>query len=261
MKKIFLSMLLFIFSCQNQKKKNNIYPAQEITNSENNKNSSDWVTLFDGETFNGWHIYNSSGEINSWSIIDSSMVLTPDEENLGNGTGKDLVTDNSYTNFELSLEWKISEGGNSGIFWGVVEDEKFPTPYITGPEIQVLDNEKHKDAFIKPKFHQAGSLYDIVEPSSDVCNPAGEWNHVLLKINHSTNKGEVELNGTLIASFPLSGSEWDKLIENTKFRDINDINYDPLFNPNFGNFKTGKIGLQDHGNVVSYKNIKIREIE
>ena len=254
-------MLLFIFSCQNEKKKTNNGLTQVITGSEKNKVSSDWVNLFDGNTFDGWHMYNSSSEIISWSIIDSSMVLTPDEKNIGSGTGKDIVTNNSYTNFELSLEWKISEGGNSGIFWGVIEDEKFPTPYITGPEIQVLDNERHKDAFVKPKFHQAGSLYDIVEPSTDVCNPAGEWNHVLLRINHLINQGEVKLNGTKIVSFPLSGPEWNKLIKNTKFRDTEDVNYDPLFNPNFGNFKTGKIGLQDHGDMVSYRNIKIREIK
>ena len=93
------------------------------------------------------------------------------------------------------------------------------------------------------------------------CNPAGKWNHVLLKINHLTNKGEVKLNGTKIVSFPLKGPTWDKLIENTKFRNIEDVNYDPLFNPNFGYFDTGKIGLQDHGDKVSYRNIKIREIK
>ena len=254
-------MLLFILSCQNEKKKGNTDSTQNTTEISNDIEYSDWITIFDGKSFEGWHIYNSSDKIDSWSIIDSAMVLTPDEKNIGSGTGKDIVTDNSYTNFELSLEWKISEGGNSGIFWGVVEDKKFPTPYITGPEIQVLDNERHKDAFIKPNFHQAGALYDIVEPTSNVCNPAGEWNHVLIKINHITNKGEVKLNGTKIVSFPLKGPTWDKLIENTKFRNIEDVNYDPLFNPNFGYFDTGKIGLQDHGDKVYYRNIKIREIK
>ena len=164
-------MLLFILSCQNEKKKGNTDSTQNTTEISNDIEYSDWITIFDGKSFEGWHIYNSSDKIDSWSIIDSAMVLTPDEKNIGSGTGKDIVTDNSYTNFELSLEWKISEGGNSGIFWGVVEDKKFPTPFITGPEIQVLDNERHKDTFIKPNFHQAEALYDIVEQTSNVSNP------------------------------------------------------------------------------------------
>ena len=92
----------------------------------------------------------------------------------------DIVTDKTYRSFQLSIEWNISEGGNSGIFWGVQEGENHNKPYSTGPEIQVLDNERHPDAKANPKFHQAGALYDMVQPSKDVCKPAGEWNHVFL---------------------------------------------------------------------------------
>ena len=175
------------------------------------------------------------------------MVL-PD--GTGEGKGNNIVTDKEFTNFELSLEWKIVEGGNSGIFWGVKEGEGYETPYQTGPEIQVLDNERHPDSFNNPNFHQAGALYDMVQPSQDACKPAGEWNHVFISINYNTNKASVKLNDVEIVNFPLSGPEWDALVVNSKFKDWKD----------FAKFKTGKIGLQDHGDGVSYRNIKIREL-
>ena len=165
----------------------------------------------------------------------------------------DIVTDKAYKSFELSLEWNISERGNSGIFWGIQEGESHNKPYSTGPEIQVIDNERHPDAKANPKFHQAGALYDLVQPSKDVCNPAGEWNHIVLKIDHNKNQGSVKLNGTKIVEFPLSGPEWDALVSNSKFND--DCNF-----KRFGKFKSGKIGLQDHGNKVSFRNIKIRKL-
>ena len=246
---------------QNQKKKDNTDSTQKTTEISNDIEYSEWITLFNGKTFEGWHLYNSADKIDSWSIIDSAMVLTPDEKNIGSGTGKDIVTDNSYTNFELSIEWKISEGGNSGIFWGVFEDKKFPTPFITGPEIQVLDNERHKDAFIKPNFHQAGALYDIVEPTSNVCNPAGEWNSYYIKIDHRNNKGKVKLNNILINEFPLTGKTWDSLLKHSKFSRSEDYEYlgdERWFG--FSKSKLGHICLQDHPGKAFFKNIFIKEL-
>lgn len=117
----------------------------------------------------------------------------------------------------------------------------------------MLDNERHPDAKANPKFHQAGALYDLVQPSKDVCNPAGQWNHMILTIDHNKNQGSVALNGTQIVEFPLSGPEWDALVSNSKFND--DCNF-----KRFGKFKSGKIGLQDHGDKVSFRNIKIRKL-
>ena len=165
----------------------------------------------------------------------------------------DLVTDKIFKNFQLSIEWNISEGGNSGIFWGVQEGENVNKPYSTGPEIQILDNERHPDAKANPKFHQAGALYDLVQPSKDVCKPAGEWNHVLLTIDHNKNQGSVVLNGTKIVEFPLRGEKWDKLVANSKFNDKCEFD-------RFARLRSGKIGLQDHGNKVSFRNIKIRKL-
>ena len=217
-----------------------------------NETKGDWESLFDGETLNGWHRFNRKGVTPIWTAKNGLLTFDPELRPKGDYI-HDIVTDKAYKSFELSIEWNISEGGNSGIFWGVQEGESHNKPYSTGPEIQVLDNERHPDAKANPKFHQAGALYDLVQPSKDVCNPAGEWNHIVLKVDHNKNQGSVKLNGTKIVEFPLSGPEWDALVSNSKFND--DCNF-----KRFGKFKSGKIGLQDHGNKVSFRNIKIRKL-
>ena len=217
-----------------------------------NETKGDWESLFDGETLNGWHRFNRKGVTPIWTAKNGVLTFDPELRPRGDYI-HDIVTDKVYKSFELSIEWNISEGGNSGIFWGVQEGESHNKPYSTGPEIQVLDNERHPDAKANPKFHQAGALYDLVQPSKDVCNPAGEWNHIVLKIDHNKNQGSVKLNGTKIVEFPLSGPEWDALVSNSKFND--DCNF-----KRFGKFKSGKIGLQDHGDKVSFRNIKIRKL-
>ena len=244
MKKILFITLISIFiACKET-------PKKKVTSTEVPPTKKEWVDLFDGISFKGWHQFNSSEMSDAWIIKDGAMVL-PD--GTGDGKGNDIVTDKEYTNFELSLEWKIIEGGNSGIFWGVKEDKVYGTPYQTGPEIQVIDNERHPDSFNKPNFHQAGALYDMVQPNQNVCKPAGEWNHVLIYINHITNTGIVKLNGIEIVTFPLGGVEWDSMVSNSKFGEDKEFR-------DFAKFKTGKIGLQDHGDGVSYRNVKIREL-
>ncbi len=117
--------------------------------------------------------------INPWTIEDGTLFF-PGRES-GSKTEYNLVTDNDYTDFKLSLEWKISEAGNSGIMWGVIEDIKFEHPYNTGPEIQILDNERHPDAIANPKFHQAGALYDMVQPIKMFVNQQVNGIYVKLK--------------------------------------------------------------------------------
>ena len=250
MKNTILLIGAFILSCQDQPKKK-ITEEYSVKTELSESNSPDWIYLFDGTTFKGWHQYNKTKMSPAWSIEEGVMMFTPDGEKYGGG--HNIVTDNEYTNFELSLEWKISEGGNSGIFWGVKEDQKYFEAYQTGPEVQVLDNERHPDAKANPKYHQAGALYDLVQPSQDVCNPAESWNHVVLMVNHVSNKGSIKLNDTEIATFPVNGEPWKKLVSGSKFDNETFVD--------FGKFKTGRIGLQDHGDVVYYRNIKIREIE
>jgi hypothetical protein len=204
-----------------------------------------WQKLFNGKDFSGWHAYNKQGEpiSDKWQVEDGAMVLT------GKGGG-DLVTDKEFENFELELEWKISEKGNSGVMWGVVEDKKFCCPYSTGPEMQVLDDAKHPDSFAgKSGNHKAGSLYDMIPPADlTAVKPAGEWNVARMKIDNG--QGIFWLNGKQMVTFPTKGAGWDALVANSKFKTWE----------GFGKFAKGKIALQDHGDKVWYRNIRIKEL-
>ena len=238
---ILLLLIMFLF-LSNEKANNNLIQT----------NDEGWESLFDGKTLNGWHRYNLKGVKPIWKA--KKGVLTFDPELIPRGDYVHaLVTDKIFKSFQLSIAWNISEGGNSGIFWGVQEGENLSKPYLTAPEIQIIDNERHPDAKEKPKFHQAGAVYDLVEPTKDVCNPAGQWNHFLLTIDHNKNQGSVVLNGTKIHEFPLSGEKWESLIAKSKFSDKCEYK-------RFARLKSGKISLQDHGNKVSFRNIKIRRL-
>jgi hypothetical protein len=208
----------------------------------------DWQVLFDGTSFDGWKGYNQEGVPDSWKIEDGAMVLNPPESR-PEGANYNLVTVEDFTDFELSLEWRISEGGNSGVFWGIQEDTKYNEPYETGPEIQVLDNEKHPDAKVGTT-HQAGSLYDMVGPGKDVTKPVGEWNTMVITVDHEAKKGSVVQNGEEIVTFPVGDEGWDAMVSKSKFADWE----------GFGKATSGKIGLQDHGDGVAFRNIKIREL-
>jgi hypothetical protein len=237
-----------LLSCKENKNKEENAPMSETTAMEDDAMASDqgdWQVLFDGKNMDGWHAYNGD-KPTQWTIKDNALVLTPTENRSGS---ENLITDKEYTDFELSLEWNISEGGNSGVLYAVDEDKKYSEPYATGPEIQVLDNERHPDAKAGTT-HQAGALYDMIAPSEEVAKPAGEWNTMTLTIDHKNNMGKVTLNGTQIVEFPVEGEKWKEMISKSKFADWE----------NFGEAKTGKIALQDHGNMVSYRNIKIKEL-
>jgi Domain of Unknown Function (DUF1080) len=212
--------------------------------SANPSKKSKWKNLFDGKSFAGWHNFNKTGPVSDkWVVEDGAMKLT------GKGGG-DLVTDQEFENFELELDWKIAEKGNSGVMWGVVEDKKFCCPYMTGPEMQVLDDAKHPDSFAgKSGNHKAGSLYDMLPPSDlTVVKPAMEWNKAKMVINKG--KGTFFLNGKKVVEFATTGPEWEALVANSKFKTWSD----------FGKYPKGKIALQDHGDQVWYRNIRIREL-
>jgi len=237
---IILLALITITACKNKKTKS-VATAKKTENII--QKDTTWQVLFDGSNFDNWRGYNSDSMYPEWTIVDSAMVYTPDKYG-----GKNIITKKEYTDFILSLDWKISEGGNSGIFWSVFEDPKYKEAYQTGPEIQVLDNVKHEDG--KTPTHRAGALYDMIAPSKDVVKPAGEWNTCVIKIDHKNNIGVVTLNGTEIENFPVQGPKWDAMVAKSKFATWE----------GFGKHKTGHIGLQDHGNKVWYRNIKIKEL-
>jgi len=206
---------------------------------------NEWIALFDGSSFDNWRGYLTDSIYKEWTIEENTMVFTPSDKG-----GKNIISKQKFTNFILSLEWKISEGGNSGIFWSVFEDEKFPEAYQTGPEIQVLDNVLHADAKVANGTHKAGSLYDMIACPDEHVKPAGEWNLCVLEINHETNQGKVSMNGTKVITFPVHGEKWDEMVKNSKFNGWE----------GFGQYRTGHIGLQDHSDKVWYRDIKIKEL-
>ncbi|MCK0155731.1 DUF1080 domain-containing protein [Cellulophaga sp. F20128] len=247
MKKIFfiICVAVLTFSCKDKTNKT----TETATNSTTTEENQDgWTVLFDGTNLDQWKGYGEDSPRAEWKIEGDALVFHPPTDRV-KGANYNLITKKEFTNFILTMDWKISEGGNSGIFWGINDDGKYGQPYETGPEIQVLDNEKHPDGKNGPDRH-AGALYDMVAPSKDVTKPVGEWNSCVISINYKTNKGSSTLNGVTIAEFPLHGPEWDALLANSKFS-----NWD-----GFAKFKTGKIGVQDHGNIVSFRNIKIKEL-
>ncbi|WP_266363194.1 3-keto-disaccharide hydrolase [Tellurirhabdus rosea] len=205
---------------------------------------SKWVSLFDGKSLAGWHNYLGKGVSDKWVVEDGALAYSG-----GNGGG-DIVTDKEYGDFELELEWKISEGGNSGIIYRVHEDPKFRSTYNTGPEMQVLDNERHPDAKMGRNGNRtAGSLYDLI-PTSDptAVKPVGQWNKVKLVVHNG--RAEHWMNGKKVVDYATSGPEWDKMVSESKFKGWE----------GFGKFSKGRIALQDHGDKVWYRNIRIREL-
>ena len=254
MKKSILITFVFIlfFSCKETPKETKEKIAETTVEP---KEQSEWIQLFDGTSLNEWRAYLGDDVPKYWSIKDSTLVFTPPtpEERKADGGKEDstfnIVTKRNFGSFVLSLEWKISEGGNSGIFWGVQEDEKYDEPYRTGMEIQVLDNQKHPDAK-NGTSHQAGALYDLVSPSTDATKPVGEWNTYVITIDHIANKGSSVVNGVEVTTFPVNGDKLKTLIAGSKFDGWE----------GFAQFKSGKIGLQDHNDIVSYRNIKIKEL-
>ena len=217
------------------------------------KNTEEWTYIFDGETFNGWHSYDGDPVENQWSIENGELIFT----NNDNESGHDILTEKEYTSFELSLEWNVSKGGNSGIFYGVKQIPEF-SAFSTGPEIQILDN---ANGYAGSDLEYAPSLFDLVKTDNPNLkfNGHGNWNHVIIKIDHENNLGTVKFNGELAFTYPLSGTEWDKLVSKSKFA-LGSERSDATYAPDFGKFKTGKIALQDHSTDVKFRNIKIREL-
>jgi hypothetical protein len=222
-------------------------PAARLTSSPDESmqpesSKAEWKTLFDGKSTKGWHTYLKQDISPLWAVKDGALVLT------GKGAG-DIVTDQQYGDFELELEWKISEGGNSGIMYHVQEDPKFKATYNTGPEMQVLDDERHPDAKQGTNGNRtAGSLYDMLPPAKKATKPAGQWNKVKLVIKN--NKAEHWMNGVKTVEYPTSGPGWDKMVEKSKFKGWE----------GFGKYQKGHIALQDHGDKVWFRNIRIREL-
>ena len=208
---------------------------------------TDWEILFDGTDLSQWKGYLKEDISSEWTVDNGILTFTP-KPGREHG-GSNIITKKTYHNFELSLEWNVSSGGNSGIFWAIQEDSKYAEPYQTGPEIQILDNDKHPDG--KILTHRAGSLYDMIQALPESANPAGEWNICVVKLNYDKNEASVHLNGVKVVEFQPKGESWEQMIKASKFADW----------AGFAKSDTGHIGLQDHSDIVHFKNIKIRNLD
>jgi hypothetical protein len=201
-----------------------------------------WKLLFDGETTKGWRNYKQDKISDGWQVVDGALTRA------ANGAG-DIITDDQYDAFELSLEYKISKGGNSGIMYHVTEEGA--TPWQTGPEIQVQDNKDGHD----PQL--AGWLYQLYQPEIDkatgkpidATKPAGEWNKLTILI--TPEKCVHTMNGVKYVEYVKGSKDWDQRVAKSKFGKME----------RFGKPTKGYISLQDHGNEVAYRNIKIREVK
>lgn len=246
MKKLFIVILagtlILTLSCHNKKN-------QEAASTKSETSDNGWVSLFDGSSTKGWRQVNGDSLPSSWEVVDGTLHCK------GSGGGEaadttDILYDKKFSNFHLKLEWKISEGGNSGIFYLGQEVPDWPL-WKTAPEYQVLDNAKNPDAMLgKDGDRQAGSLYDLIPAVPQNAKPAGEWNTCDIIVYRGT---VIHMqNGDHVVEYHLWTSDWDTLVAHSKF---------PEYNPRWADIaKEGYIGLQNHGDDVWFRNIMIQEL-
>lgn len=192
--------------------------------------------LFDGKSTKHFRSYKKDRVNPGWKVVDGA--LTKAEKGAG-----DIITEEQFAAFELLIDYKISKGGNSGIMFHVAETDG--PPYVTGPEIQIQDNVDGKDP------QKSGWLYQLYKPQTDATKPAGQWNSMRIVIAPKGQKSAVYMNGQKYYEFEKRGADWDEKVKQSKFKDM----------PGFGKQTKGHICLQDHGDEVAYRNIKIRVID
>lgn len=192
-----------------------------------------WILLFDGTTTQGWRNYGKP-EINpGWKVVDGALTRVGDKA--GN-----IVTVDKYGSFELSLEYNIPRGGNSGVMFHVVENQEYP--WMSGPEVQIVDNKDGHD----PQL--SGWLYDLYSSNVDATHPAGQWNH--LRIIVTPQKCETYLNGVKYCEYVVGSEDWSNRVAKSKFAKY----------PDFGKATEGHVVLQDHNAAVAFRNIKLRPL-
>ena len=234
MKKLILTCALMTFGLMAFAQSLNTLTAKE--------KKAGFQLLFDGKTLAGWHTYNKPGVIgNCWTVEDGVISFDMTKKERG-----DLITDAEFENYDFSVEWRISKNGNSGIIFNVTEDLKYGSTYNTGPEMQVLDTDGHPDG--KIFNHRSGDLYDLIKSSSEPVKPVGEWNTARIVCNRGLL--QQYLNGVKVVETRYDDANWKTMIAGSKFKTM----------PAFGLNMKGRLALQDHGNPVWFRNIKIKKL-
>lgn len=223
---------------------NNLQAQNELTEQEK---SEGFVLLFDGNSTDGWRGFKNDHSPARWVVEEGTLHFNPE----ATGDRGDLVFDKKFSDFHLKLEWKIAEGGNSGVLYLGSEDPKYKYIYQTAPEMQVLDNAKHPDAKLgKDGNRQAGSLYDLIPANPQNFKGAGEWNSIEIIVKDKHVK-HIQ-NGVVVVDYEYGSEAWNELVAGSKF---------PGLNPDWANLQEdGYLGLQDHGDKVWYRNIMIKEL-
>jgi Domain of Unknown Function (DUF1080) len=258
-KAAFLMLIVALASCNNtntntstveNKSAEKAMTAAAANTLSEEETKQGYKLLFDGKSLAGWHNFNKTTIGPDWIVDSAEQALYLDVKKKQDGKwyadGGDIVSADSYENYELQIEWKIDTCGNSGIIYNIIEDPKLEFVWHSGPEMQVLDNKCHPDAKIIK--HRAGDLYDLQSSSQETVKPALEWNQAKLV----QNKGKVEhwLNGVKVVEYDMNAPAWKEMIKGSKFKDM----------PKFGSMMKGHIALQDHGNKVWYRNMKVRAL-
>lgn len=206
-----------------------------------------WELLFNGKSTEGWHLYNKGEVPSAWLVKDEELFCDADTFEIEHG---DLVSDKSFKNYHLKFDWKISEAGNSGVFVNVQESEENPTAWTSGPEYQLLDNLGIHKEYLLDSTKWAGCLYGFYPNLNPVkALAAGEWNSS--EIIQKDGVVSFSLNGVKTAEQDFNSNTWTEMVANSGFKTF----------PNFGKATEGHIVLQDWSNGVSFRNIKIKQLE
>lgn len=231
---LILSMFVTLFSCSDSGNYNSL---------SNQEEKDGWELLFDGETLNGWKGFNNESIPEGWGVKDGLLYTTGE----GGDLGGDIISEEMYEDFELYLEWAISDGGNSGVMFHVLEGD-YPATYATGPEYQLIDDEGFPQKL--EEWQKAGADYAMhnADNTTKKLKPAGEFNTSRIRVK----EGHVTywLNGEIIVEYDLWDEDWFSRVENSKWNDY----------PGYGMARKGHIALQDHGDEVFFRNIKIRDL-
>ena len=231
-------------------KKNTVIAALMATlalgacSSSKTMNESKTISLFDGKTLNGWHLFNQPGKITNWKVENGAMVCLGAAQDAHGG---DLSSDAVFGNFELSWEWKVDKGSNSGVMYHVVEEAKYQAPYQTGPEYQIIDDIGFPQKL--ETWQMAGADYAMTVPNEKKqLKPVGEWNSS--KIIYNNGKVEHWLNGQKILQFDRNSDDWKQKRKSGKWKDF----------PDYAKATSGHIALQDHGQKAWYRNITVKQL-